>query len=169
VLLFAAIVAAALLLAWALGDDSADPAGSAQTSQPSPTEQPSEPTTEPTTGPTSEPTQSPTSEPTTEEPETVTIDEDDYIGDDRKDVEKELKELGLKPKGEEIENDGTHEEGEVASVEPDGTLEEGSEVTVSWYGKPPEDDEPVDDLTDGGPGNSDGDGSADGNNGEGNG
>ncbi len=77
----------------------------------------------------------PPEETTSAEPETFDIDEGDYVGHDVKEVEGELKALGLKPKKEEVDNDGTQEEDTVASVSPTSGLQEGDEVVVEYYGK----------------------------------
>jgi serine/threonine-protein kinase len=65
------------------------------------------------------------------------VDPAAYIGRDAKDVEKELRDLGLEPQRSELENPGDQEEGVVVDVSPSGTLEEGDTVTISYYGKPP--------------------------------
>jgi serine/threonine-protein kinase len=70
-------------------------------------------------------------------PETVTIDRNDYIGRDVPDVEKELKDLGLKVDRNQLDNPGTAQENAVQSVDPDGRLDKGATVTVSYYGAPP--------------------------------
>ena len=73
------------------------------------------------------------------------VDPAAYVGRDRKDVEKELRDLGLEPVAVELENPGDQPDGVVDSVEPSGTLQEGDQVTVSFWGKAPpgqrEDDE----------------------------
>jgi eukaryotic-like serine/threonine-protein kinase len=71
---------------------------------------------------------------------------------DRRDVEEELRDLGLEPRSEAVENDGSHEEGTVESLEPTGTLQEGDEIRVYFYDKAPDEDQGddeglVDDLT----------------------
>ena len=76
------------------------------------------------------------SAPTSSADDTVTVNEDDYIGEDVGEAEKQLKELGLKVSKSELENDGTHDENTVESVDPNGEVEKGQEVTVSYYGKP---------------------------------
>jgi hypothetical protein len=146
-LLVLGIVAATALLG---GED--EPAG--DQGAPAESEAPSE---EPTPSETQqEPTDSPPEEPSpSEEPETVTVDEGDYVGEDRKVAEDRLKELGLQPRVEKIENDGSGEEDTVASVSPTGEVEEGTEITLEVWDKPPPEEEapepPVD--TPGGPGN----------------
>ena len=79
-------------------------------------------------------TSPPPEETTSAEPETFDIDEGDYVGRDVKEVEAELKDLGLKPQKEEVDNDGTHEEDTVASVSPTSGLQEGDTVVVEYYG-----------------------------------
>jgi serine/threonine-protein kinase len=102
-----------------------DPSGtrSSQTQQESPSE--------------SATTETPPEEtPTETEPETFSIDPDDYVGRDIKDVEDELRALGLKPAKEKLDNDGTQEENAVESVSPTDDLQEGDSVTVQYWGKP---------------------------------
>lgn len=137
--LLALALLVALIVLLNLSDD--DPATRQGRTQPS--ETPSEtatssPTQEPET--TSSPSPTPTESETTEEPDTVEVDEDDYVGRDRKEVEEELKDLGLKPKSEAVDNDGSHEEDTVASLDPTGTLEEGDEIQVFYYDKAPDED-----------------------------
>lgn len=184
VLLLLALVAAVALIAFLVtrggGDDetAGDPTPSATRTAPSRT---------PSETPTEEPTEQ-TSEP---EPETVTIDEDDYLGDDLQDVVDELRGLDLQVKTNEVENPGDEEQETVSSVDPDGELEVGDTVTVSFYGEPPEEEPtptptptptpsdtpsqtptPSDTATPAGPGNGNGNGPGDGgpgSNGNGNG
>ncbi len=68
---------------------------------------------------------------------TVEVDPAAYVGRDHKDVEKELRDLGLAPVGEELENPGDQPDGIVESVEPSGTLQEGDTVTVRYWAKVP--------------------------------
>jgi serine/threonine-protein kinase len=82
--------------------------------------------------------------------ETVTIDENDYVGRDVTDAEKELKDLGLKVDRNELDNPGTAQENAVESVDPDGKLSKGATVTISYYGAPPVPESP----STGAPGNS---------------
>ena len=124
----AAIVAVAML---AGGDeDQPDPPAAQQSEQ---TSQP--PSPDPTTTP--EQTQSSPS-PTPTEDNTVEVDESDYVGRDVDEVEDELKDLGLKVRKDEQDNPGDEEEDSVEGVDPSGTLEEGDTVTVTYWGKPPE-------------------------------
>jgi serine/threonine-protein kinase len=127
-----------LVAALVLGNDDEKTPAQARPSEP----RSSAPTTAaPTTAaPSSAATSAPpsSSAPTTSAPPaTVTIDENDYLGRDVKDVEKELKDLKLKVGTVEIDNPGTETEGAVAGVDPDGKLQEGDPVTVSYYGKSP--------------------------------
>ena len=136
----------AIGLAFALaGDDEPEPRGTdTPTQTATPTDTPT-PTSTPTpTGPESSPTPS---------RETVEVDPAAYVGRDHKDVEKDLRDLGLKPEKNEIENPGDQPEGVVTEVSPTGTVELGETVEVSFWGKAPK----------GGPG-----GGSTGSNGEGN-
>ena len=128
-LVVAAIVVVAVL---ANGEDQPDSPTAG------PTEQSSQPTQQPTTQesqPTQEP--SPTPTPTPTEDNTVQVDESDYVGRDVKEVEGELKDLGLKVKKDEQDNPGDEQEDTVEGVDPSGTLEEGDTVTVTYWGPPP--------------------------------
>ena len=88
--------------------------------------------------PTPTPTPTPTESGTSATPDnSVEINESDYVGRDVKDVESELKALGLKVAKEKLDNSGDHQEDTVESVNPDGTLQEGDTVTVGYWGKPP--------------------------------
>ena len=60
-----------------------------------------------------------------------------FVGRDHKDVEKELRELGLEPVKVELENPGDQGEGIVAEVSPTGTVEAGGTVEVRFWGKAP--------------------------------
>ncbi len=152
-----AVVAAAVILlllvviAVLLGSNAADdgaPTTQPSTSQPSATPSSAPATSAPATSPA--PTSpAPTSaapsssapapaETTTSAPadDSVTIAEGDYVGREVKDVEKDLKALGLKVDKSELDNPGTEQEGAVDGVDPDGELQKGDTVTVSYYGKP---------------------------------
>jgi beta-lactam-binding protein with PASTA domain len=74
--------------------------------------------------------------PTSSADDTVQVAEEDYIGEDVRDAEKQLKDLGLVVEKQELANDGTHEENTVESVDPNGTLHKGDQVTISYWGKP---------------------------------
>jgi eukaryotic-like serine/threonine-protein kinase len=67
----------------------------------------------------------------------VTIDSADYVGRDIKEVESELRDLGLRVAKERLDNPGDESENAVESVNPDGDLLKGDEVTVSYWGKAP--------------------------------
>ena len=125
-LLVAALIALVVVIALlaANGDDTTQP----QTPPTGRSSSPSAPTS----------SASSPSEPTTSAApdNTVEVDEGDYVGRDVKDVEKELKELGLQVETSELDNDGTQTENTVDSVDPSGTLEKGDTVTVSYWGKP---------------------------------
>jgi eukaryotic-like serine/threonine-protein kinase len=145
-LLLGLAVAAAIIALAAIaltGDDTGDEdPGGEQTRDRTPAT--TEPTEEPTTEPTQEePSETPPETPTEEEPDTFDIDEGDYVGRDVKDVEAELRDLGLRVKKEKLDNDGSNEEDTVDSVEPTSDLQEGDEVTVRYWDKAT----PVEELT----------------------
>ena len=77
-------------------------------------------------------------------PQTVTVNPDDYIGRNKKDVERELRDLGLVVTTQEVENTEGGEKDTVTSVDPNGELQEGDSVTVSYLGKPPPQPPPTD-------------------------
>ncbi len=139
ILLALVVIAAIIVLALVAGGTDDQPTDRTPKRDRTPSEtssSPSEATTAPeTTAPTTPPT---TEETTSAAPETFDINEGDYLGRDGKEVADELKSLGLKPKEEKVDNDGTHEEGTVASVSPTSGLQEGDEVTVGVYDKPVE-------------------------------
>lgn len=113
------------------------------------TEQTPDQTPSETGGPPEEtPDETPEETPEETEPATVELDPAAYVGRDHKDVEKELRDLGLEPTPVELDNPGDQPEGIVESVEPNGTLEEGASVTVSFWAKVPPGQDPD------GPGNS---------------
>jgi serine/threonine-protein kinase len=141
-------VALAVVLAVWLGSRGDEPAEDTPRT-PSPTQSPQSPrdtsTETPSPTPTetpSETTQTPTETPT-ETAATVEVDPASYVGRDRKDVEKELRDLGLRPEGSELENPGDQPPDVVVDVTPSGTLEEGDTVTISYYGKPPKPEKPA--------------------------
>jgi serine/threonine-protein kinase len=141
------VLLAGLLLFWLVGDDdpadtgadrpdaSAPPSPTDEAEEPAPETTEAEPEPAPTTEPEPEPTTEPEPEPT---PEPIIVEEGDYVGRDAEDVEDELTDLGLEPREEEVENDGSGEEDTVESLEPTGTLQPGDEITVFVYGAPPE-------------------------------
>jgi eukaryotic-like serine/threonine-protein kinase len=105
--------------------------------EPDPTSGTDDQTQTPSQTPSATTTETPTETPTETEPATVEVDPASYVGRDRKDVEKELRDLGLEPTSVELENPGDQPEGIVESVEPSGTLQEGDPVTVSYWAKVP--------------------------------
>jgi serine/threonine protein kinase len=142
VLGIAAVLVAVLVAIWLGTRGDAEPTGSGdgETSSPSqtPSETPSDtPSDTPSETPTETPSETPSETPTEPEAATVEVDPAAYVGRDRKDVEKELRELGLEPTPVELENPGDQPEGIVESVEPSGTLQEGDTVTVSYWAKVP--------------------------------
>jgi serine/threonine protein kinase len=141
----AAVLVAVLLAIW-LGTRDDEPTGSTDGTTTSPSESPSDtpsetpsetPTETPSETPSETPAETPTESPTEPEAATVEVDPAAYVGRDRKDVEKELRDLGLEPTSVELENPGDQPEGIVESVEPSGTLQEGDTVTVSYWAKVP--------------------------------
>ncbi len=159
-----AAVAAVLLLAGGIAlalalqpDDTSDPAATDTTTEPTREQTTPEPTTDPTP---EETTTEATTETTTEattEPAGVDVVADDYVGREWKDVETQLKSLGLDPEKADLDDEtvqsspelsaivdsiepGTVDEA-VLSVSPTGTLEPESTVTVGVYKLPDESDE----------------------------
>jgi serine/threonine-protein kinase len=133
----AAVLAAVLLAVWLGTRDDSEPTGTT-TQSPQQSQSPS-PSKSPTESPSQTPTESPTETPTetsSPEPTTVEVDPAAYVGRNAKDVEKELRDLGLEPELVELENPGDAEKDVVADVSPSGTLDEGTTVTVTYYGKP---------------------------------
>ena len=129
----AAVLAAVLIAVWLGSRDDTEPADqpTRQSQTPSPSQTPSE-------SPSQTPTETPTETPIeTQEPTTVEVDPASYVGRKAKDVEKELRDLGLVPELVETENPGDAPPDTVSDVSPSGTLEEGTPVTVTYYGKPP--------------------------------
>jgi serine/threonine protein kinase len=138
----AAVLVAVLVAIWlgTRGDEEPTGSSDSETSSPnrSPSETPSDtPSETPTETPTETPSETPSETPTEPEAATVEVDPAAYVGRDRKDVEKELRDLGLEPTPVELENPGDQPEGIVESVEPSGTLQEGDTVTVSYWAKVP--------------------------------
>ena len=127
VLLLVAVAVLATMLLTQGDDDPTEPTGQDTTASQT---QSSEPTT-------SEPTETTT---TTSEAATISVNSADYVGRDIKDVESELRDLGLKVSKNKIENDGTHLEGEVAGVNPTGELMDGDPITVDYYDKAKKDE-----------------------------
>ncbi|MEQ6899923.1 protein kinase [Nocardioides sp. YIM 152588] len=102
--------------------------------EPEPTPETSSATESPTTESTT-PTEPTTTAPT--EPATVTINADDYIGQDFRAVEEQLSALGLRVTLVEQDNDGSHTAGQVTAVTPSGTVPEDTLVTVTYWGAAP--------------------------------
>ncbi|QBX55313.1 serine/threonine protein kinase [Nocardioides seonyuensis] len=135
------VLVAALVLALWLASRAGDEPEQEQEQRPTPTEtQTGSPTDTPTETPTEPPTEEPEPSETpteTEAAETVEVDPAAYVGRDHKDVEKELRELGLEPVKVELENAGDQGEGIVAEVSPTGTVGVGDTVEVRFWGKAP--------------------------------
>ena len=70
--------------------------------------------------------------------ETVTVSSADFEGRDYREVRDRLTDLGLSVKLNEIDNDGSQQEGTVISVNPQGEVPVGSSVTVSYWGPAPD-------------------------------
>jgi serine/threonine-protein kinase len=150
VLLGLAVLAAiiALIVLATRGDDGTDPRDQDSPS-PTATDTASEtPEETPTEAPTE--TQSPQESPTETEAETFDINEADYVGRPVREVESELRELGLKPQKQRLDNDGTHEDDTVDSVSPTSGIKEGDTVVVEYWGKTPpgQDESPGTETTD---------------------
>ena len=75
---------------------------------------------------------------TTTSAATVSIDASDFIGRNVDEVAQELRDLGLRPSTQRVDNPGDEEADTVENVSPDGELEEGDRVTVTYWGPPPE-------------------------------
>ena len=110
----AAVLAAVLLAVWLGTRDDSEPTGTT-TQSPQQSQSPS-----PSTSPTESPSQTPTETPDPDahrdphrapEPTTVEVDPAAYVGRTAKDVEKELRDLGLEPELVELENPGDAENG----------------------------------------------------------
>ena len=123
-LLLAAVAALIIVLLVTSGDDEEEP-------EPRPTREPSP------TSSSAEPTPTPEPEPTPTEPATVTIELSDYTGRQVREVEADLRGQGLNVTLDELENDGSQEQGVVDTVNPTGTVQEGATITVSYWGEPP--------------------------------
>ncbi len=136
VLVALAVATAVVALIWVTsrGEDPDQQTEQPRQPQSSAQESPSETVEE---SPAETPEETPEETPTETEAETFDIDEGDYVGRDVKDVEGELKSLGLKVQKEKLENDGTHEDDTVESVDPTSGLQEGDTVVVQHWGKTP--------------------------------
>ena len=103
-----------------------------------------DPTDQPTTTPSQTRTseQTPTEDTSEPEPETVEVDEGDYVGRPVDEVASQLGDLGLDVSRQEVDNPGDETEGLVEGVNPSGTLAVGDGVTVTYWGPRPETEEP---------------------------
>ena len=98
-----------------------------------------EPIERSTERPTRSQSQEPSEEPTTPSaPATVEVVEGDYTGRDYREVQADLKALGLNTVLNELDNDGSQQPGIVDGVNPTGTLTQGDSVTISYWGPAPE-------------------------------
>jgi eukaryotic-like serine/threonine-protein kinase len=134
-LLGVALLVGAFVLVQALAGD--DTTGDQTPPPQAPSKTPSQTTSRspsPTPSPTETSTQTPTETPTQA---SVEVDEASYLGRDIKDVESELRDLGLQVRKERVDNPGGETEDAVSGVDPSGTLQEGDTVTVSYWGKAP--------------------------------
>jgi len=143
------LVGGIALAAQLAGDDTAPSAGDQPNRTGGQTNEPPQTTNSPPT--TTEPSPDPT---TTTTPAGVDVVADDYLGREWKDVEAELKELGLAPEKVDLDEQtvsanpelnaivdaipGASVKEAVLSVSPTGTLEEGATVSVGVYELPKE-------------------------------
>jgi serine/threonine-protein kinase len=86
----------------------------------------------------SSPSQTPPSSTASPQPAGVMVDPDDYIGENVRDVEKDLKDQGFDVTQEKVHEPG--EKDEVVAVAPTGVVPVGSEITLTVLDPPPEDD-----------------------------
>ncbi len=86
--------------------------------------------------------QSPSEQESSPAPESVTVNEGDYLGRQVDDAAGALEDLGLGVARNEVANDGSVEEGEVVAVNPTGEVPEGSTVTLGFAGEAPEESSP---------------------------
>ena len=77
-----------------------------------------------------------------ETPEPITLDPDDYVGRDIDEVLDDLRQLGLDPDAQPIDNPGDEQTDSVESVSPTSGLSEGDAVTVTYYSAPEPTEEP---------------------------
>ena len=77
-----------------------------------------------------------------ETPELINLDPDDYVGRDIDEVLDDLRQLGLEPDAQPIDNPGDAETDTVESVSPTSGLAEGDTVTVTYYSAPEPTEEP---------------------------
>ncbi len=142
------------IVVWAIAQ-SGDDGTPASDSSSEPTSASSTPQQQSSTAPTT------TSAPTTSAAaDTVQVNPDDYLGRPVKDVEKELRALGLKPTTQGVANPDGQEQDTVSALNPTGTLEKGDAITVSYWEAPA-----TTTTTSPGNSNSNGNGNGNGNNG----
>jgi eukaryotic-like serine/threonine-protein kinase len=142
----AAAIVTLIVIAAMGGDDENDPRDP-RSPRSSATDSPDE---TPAESPTDTADQTPEESPTETQAETFDINEGDYVGRDVKEVEDELRALGLKVQRQRLENDGTHEDDTVESVSPTSDLQEGDTVVVEHWGKtPPGLEDPTDEDEEG--------------------
>ncbi|WP_445256322.1 protein kinase domain-containing protein [Nocardioides aurantiacus] len=77
------------------------------------------------------------SETAAEEPTTIALDPDDYVGRPVGEVQAALGELGLDSTTRPVENTGDGTEGEVTSLSPSGDVDPGATITLDVLGAPP--------------------------------
>ncbi|KQT90877.1 hypothetical protein ASG49_14220 [Marmoricola sp. Leaf446] len=114
-----ALLLVVLLLTRPWADDPGTTAASEPTPTPSPSATPSE---------------------TAEEPTTIELDPDDYVGRPVGEVEAALADLGLETTTRPVTNDGSGDqgdEGDVTSLSPTGDVEEGESITLDVLGAAP--------------------------------
>jgi eukaryotic-like serine/threonine-protein kinase len=78
-------------------------------------------------------TQSPSQ--TSQAPQTVTVNEGDYVGRPAPDARRDLEDLGLQVQERKVDNPGDEQENTVEGVNPSGEVRKGSTVTMTVYGK----------------------------------
>lgn len=83
------------------------------------------------------------------EPETFSLDAQDYVGMPADEAKAELEALGLKVEDEQVANLEGQQEGTVADVDPTRRLQDGDQVTLSVWGPAPELTDDEDDGDDG--------------------
>lgn len=104
---------------------------------------PTTPTETPSTSPSETPSESPSDTPTpteeaSEQPQTLDLDEGDYLGDNVDSVVDRLGDLGLQVETEEVDNPDGEDFESVESISPTEDLSEGDTVLVRYYGEAPE-------------------------------
>ncbi len=73
---------------------------------------------------------------TSQAPETVTVNEGDYVGRPAPDARRDLEDLGLRVQERTVDNPGDKQEDTVEGVNPSGEVRKDSTVTMTVYGKP---------------------------------